>query len=66
MTQVVDIKPAPDGHGFCLFFGNLPPPWFVLDVHAIGYAREVFPSATIRVFACDSVIAYTIPPRDEA
>src|SRR5688572_3430138 len=35
MIQFVDIKPSPDGEGFCLLAGNAPPAWFALEHHAV-------------------------------
>jgi hypothetical protein len=60
--QFVDIKPSPGRDGFCLFFGSAPPAWFEQEHSAIGYAQEVFPTHTIRVFASGHVIVRVIPP----
>jgi hypothetical protein len=62
--NTVDIKPAPDGEGFCLHYGKLPPAWFAHIHHAINYAMEVFPRATIRVFESESIITRVIPPTE--
>jgi hypothetical protein len=62
--QFADIKPAPDGDGFCLHVGHLPPTWFAQEAQAIAYAQELFPKATIRIFAGGGIIDRTIPPRE--
>lgn len=59
--EFVDIKPSPDGEGFCLIFGSAPPAWFEQEYHAIGYAQVVFPTHAIRVFASQDVIIRIIP-----
>jgi hypothetical protein len=62
MNNLVDIKPAPNGDGFCLYHKSAPPEWFSQEHHAIAHAQLYFADAIVRVFASDSIIVRTIEP----
>jgi hypothetical protein len=62
MSPVVEIKPAPDGDGFCLHLGKASPIWFATEHAAVGYARDVSPGSEIIVFEGEGIIRRRYPP----
>lgn len=62
-AETVDIKPSREEGGVYVLYGGATPAWFAHEAQAIGYAEEVFPHATIRIFADDGVIVRMIPPK---
>ena len=60
--MVVEIKPAPDGHGFYLYRKDAPPIWFTLDHHALNYALDVYPTCEVAVYAADGCITGRYSP----
>ena len=66
MSSAVEIKPAPDGDGFCLHFGDSPPVWFAQEHHAINYAHDVYPGRPIVVYEGEGIIKRRYEPRPPA
>jgi hypothetical protein len=62
-TDVVAIKPAPDGDGVCLFFREEKPVWFAHEHHAVNYAETVYPTFPILIFESRDVVGRRIEPR---
>jgi hypothetical protein len=62
VAQVVEIKPAPDGDGFCLHLKGVSPIWFAFEHQAVNYAQDVYSTYEIVVYAGEGVIARKYPP----
>jgi hypothetical protein len=56
VPPAVEIKPAPDGDGFCLRIKNSDPIWFAHEHQAIGHAQEVFPMCEIVVHYGEGIL----------
>ena len=56
MAPLIEIKPSPDGDGFCLRRGKANPMWFTHEQEAVVYAQEVFPTSEVVVYAGDEAI----------
>ena len=62
MAQVVEIKPAPDGDGFCLRFKDAAPIWFAHEHQAVNYAQDFYPVYEVIVYAGEGIIARRYAP----
>ena len=61
MRDAVHIRPALDGDGFSLEFGETKQ-WFAEEHHAIGYAQDVFPDFDIVLFGATGGIRRRYSP----